>query len=182
MDRPLANTYWVVPQRVLAGEYPGHGKESEARDRLRRLHGAGINSFVDLTEDGELPPYRQLLPPQTEYLRFAIADTGVPNNPADTQQALAAIRAGLERGRNLYVHCRAGIGRTGLIIGCFLADQESSGRSALKILNRLWLQSERAATWPSVPQTAAQADYIRQWPKFGKLTAQRASPRDNVAR
>lgn len=177
MDRPLENTYWVIPQRILAGEYPGHGNDVEARLRLGRLLQAGIDSFIDLTEDGELPPYRQLLPPSIEYRRFAIPDTAVPNNVAETQEALTALRTSLERGRHLYVHCRAGIGRTGLIIGCFLADEESNGKTALKRLNRLWLQSERAATWPRVPQTAEQADYIRHWPKLGGQCALRAQIR-----
>ena len=145
IDRPLPNTYWVIP---------------------------GVVSFVDLTEDGELPSYRHLLPKHADYLRSAIADTRVPNNVVQTQELLAAIRAALARERRVYVHCRAGIGRTGLVIGCFLADEESNGKTALKILNRLWRQSERAVIWPKVPQTAEQADYVRLWPKFGKRTAQ----------
>jgi rhodanese/phosphatase family protein len=171
MDRPLANSYWVIPSRVLAGEYPGADDDTEARARLARLHAAGVDSFVDLTEDGELPPYRHLLPKHTEYLRCAIMDTYVPNNVSQTQELLSAIHAALARGRCVYVHCRAGIGRTGLIVGCFLADQESNGKTALKILNRLWRQSARAASWPRVPQTAEQADYIRRWPKLGKRSA-----------
>jgi hypothetical protein len=171
LDRPLPNTYWVVPSRVLAGEYPGALDETEARLRLARLHEAGINSFIDLTEDGELPPYRHLLPAQSEYLRSAIVDTYVPNNVSQTREVLAAMGTAMAQGRGVYVHCRAGIGRTGLIIGCFLAEQEANGRSALKILNRLWRQSGRAATWPQIPQTAEQADYIRRWPKLGKLPA-----------
>ena len=171
IDRPLPNTYWVIPGRLLAGAYPGGADDTEARQRLARLHEAGVDSFVDLTEDGELPPYRHLLPKHADYLRSAIVDTRVPNNVAQTLELLAAIRAALARERRVYVHCRAGIGRTGLVIGCFLADQESNGKTALKILNRLWRQSERAAIWPKVPQTAEQADYVRLWPTFGKRTA-----------
>lgn len=171
IDRPLANTYWVIPGRLLAGEYPGGADDSEARRRLGRLHEAGVDSYVDLTEDGELPSYRHLLPKHADYLRSAIADTRVPNNVEQTLELLAAIRAALARERCIYVHCRAGIGRTGLVIGCFLADEESNGKTALKILNRLWRQSERAAVWPTVPQTAEQADYVRLWPKIGKRTA-----------
>ena len=169
MDRPLPNTYWVIPGRVLAGEHPTGSDRAESRVRLARLHAAGIDSFVDLTEKGEMPAYRHLLPRGTDYLRSPIADTRVPNNVSQTRQVLANIRTSLDRGRRIYVHCRAGIGRTGLIIGCFLADQEPNGISAVETLNRLWRQSERAKSWPAVPQTPEQADYIRHWPKLGKL-------------
>ncbi len=168
MDRPLPNSYWVIPGRLLAGEYPGDPDPAQARRRLARLREAGIDSFVDLTEEDELPPYSLWLPKQAEYLRSAIVDTGVPNNVSDTRGLLATIRAALARGKGVYVHCRAGIGRTGLIIGCFLADEESSGKAALKTLNRLWRQSERASSWPKVPQTPEQAEYVRAWPKLGR--------------
>ena len=169
VERPLANTYWVVPGRVLAGEHPAGGDPAESRARLARMLEAGIDFFIDLTEKGEMPAYRHLLPKGTQYLRSPIVDTRVPNNVAQTREILASIKAGMDGGSGLYVHCRAGIGRTGLIIGCFLADQEANGASALKILNRLWRQSDRAKTWPTVPQTAEQADYIRHWPILGKL-------------
>jgi hypothetical protein len=168
-NRPLANSYWVIPGRVLAGEYPGGIDDASAQARLQRLRGSGITCFLDLTEEGELPPYRHLLPRDTEYLRSAIVDTYVPNNVSQTRELLAAIRAAVARGRGVYVHCRAGIGRTGLIIGCLLAEDAGNGKAGLKTLNRLWRQSERSATWPKVPQTAEQADYVRHWPTLAKL-------------
>ncbi len=76
---------------------------------------------------------------------------------------MSDIRAALSLDRCVYVHCRAGIGRTGLVIGCFLAEEERDGKAALKRLNHLWRQSARAASWPKVPQTREQADYIRHW-------------------
>jgi hypothetical protein len=171
LDRPLPNTYWVIPGRLLAGEYPIGTEPGEAQDRLERLREAGIDYFIDLTEDGELPGYRHLLRPRTAHLRSAIADTWVPNNISQVQHLLSDIRAALALGRGVYVHCRAGIGRTGLIIGCFLAEESGDGKAALKLLNRLWRQSERAKTWPKVPQTAQQTDYVRRWPKFGAGTS-----------
>jgi Protein-tyrosine phosphatase len=168
-DRPLPNTYWVIPGRLLAGEHPAGIDVTASRARLARLHAAGIDTFVDLTEKGEMPAYRQLLPTGTLYLHSAIVDTRVPNNIAQTRELLADIQHALDGDRGVYVHCRAGIGRTGLIVGCFLADQQANGGAAIKLLNRLWRQSERAHTWPTVPQTAEQADYIRHWPKLGKL-------------
>ena len=45
---------WVVPGRLAAGSYP--------RD-IDDLRAAGINAFVDLTEEGELPAYAPELMP-----------------------------------------------------------------------------------------------------------------------
>jgi hypothetical protein len=171
LDRPFPNSYWVIPHRLLAGEHPFGEGVAEASARLEQLRKVGIDCYVDLTEQGELPEYRQLLPPRAEYLRSAIADTRVPNNVSQTQELLATIRAALSRERGIYVHCRAGIGRTGLVIGCFLAEEERNGKSAIKRLNRLWRQSARSESWPTVPQTGEQADYIRHWPKLRKLGA-----------
>jgi hypothetical protein len=169
LDRPLPNSYWVIPGRLLAGEYPGVDDFTGSRARRARLQSAGIDYFVDLTEEGELPAYRHLLPFRVKYLRSAIADQGIPHDVSQTQRLLADIRTALAQGRCIYAHCRAGIGRTSLLIGCYLAEQGGDGNAALKHLNLLWRQSDRAASWPKVPQTAEQADYIRRWPPAAKL-------------
>jgi len=165
MNVPLPNTYWVLPDRLLAGEHPYGAHESDARDRLARLCAAGIDYFIDLTELAEMPDYSPLLPPQTEYLRSEIVDMSVPRQVAHMQTLQSQIRAALARERRIYVHCRAGIGRTGLVVGCYLAEQSLDGKAALRQLNRLWQQSERAKSWPKVPQTPQQADYVRAWPR-----------------
>jgi hypothetical protein len=173
MERPLPNTYWVIPGLILAGEHPYGADEAQARERLERLCGSGINYFIDLTETGEMPDYRRLLPKNTHYLRCAIRDTEIPDEIAHMQRLQSRIHNARVLGRRIYIHCRAGIGRTGVAVGCFLAEEGLEGNSALKQLNRLWRQCARAASWPEVPQTAEQADYIRDWPKHRR-------PRINV--
>lgn len=177
LDRPLPNSYWVIPGRLLAGEHPAAATETEARARLDGLDQAGIDCFVDLTEPGELPEYHHLLPKRTEYLRSAIVDSGVPGGVSQTQEVLTAIRAALARDRHIYVHCRAGIGRTGLVIGCFLAEEERNGKAGLERLNLLWRQSGRAEDWPRVPQTEEQAAYIRRWPKLLRAASKASNGR-----
>jgi hypothetical protein len=170
VDRPLSNSYWVIPGRLLGGEHPAAVGRYRIAERLSRLRDAGIQVYVDLTEMGELPEYRSLLTEDDEYVRSAIVDAGVPYNPEDTRKVLASIRAALARGASVYVHCRAGIGRTGLVMGCFLADAEASGKTALAKLNSLWRHSDLSATWPKIPQTTEQADYIRRWPTLNKMS------------
>ena len=167
MNRPLANSYWVRDGRVLAGEYPT-GREAqltaEGRARVQSLVSAGIDCFIDLTEAGEGPAYETLLPKGVMYLRHAIRDHDVPRRQSQMRRIQDDIAEALAGGRSLYVHCRAGIGRTGLTAGCFLVEQGRDGDEALREINLLWTQQcARAASWPAIPQTPQQADYIRSW-------------------
>lgn len=167
MDRPLPNSYWVVPGRLLAGEYPaGRDKQlgDTGRARVRDLLAVGISCFVDLTEEGECPPYQLLLPPTVTYLRRSIRDQRVPRRPTQMRRILDEISGVLTAGGNIYLHCRAGIGRTGTVAGCFLVEQGNAGEHALRELNVLWTQQcARAPLWPMIPQTPEQVEYIRQW-------------------
>ena len=167
MERPLANSYWVIPGRLLAGEYPA-GREKRlgeaGRARVVGLIAAGVSCFLDLTEEGECAPYDSLLPPEVTYLRRSICDQQVPRRATQMRVIQDEIASVLAAGGTVYVHCRAGIGRTGTVAGCFLVEQGRDGASALAELNELWTQQcERAALWPEVPQTPQQAEYIRQW-------------------
>lgn len=161
---PLANCYWVVPGKLLAGEHPGGTSPEATRERLRRLAAAGVGVFVDLTQPGELASYEAELPAGIGYLRKPIADHGLPEERGHMAGILEALRQALSSPHAVYLHCRAGIGRTGMVAGCFLAEQGGlGGEAALAELNRLWQQSARSALWPSVPETAAQVEYVRGW-------------------
>ncbi len=153
----------MTPGRLLAGEYPCGDAPAVTRERLQRLLSAGITAFVDLTQVGERADYTSLLPAHVHYLRSPIIDMRTPADPAQMQAIQSHLRAMLAGDRCVYVHCRAGIGRTGVVIGCYLAEQGLGGPAALKQLNVLWRQSARSLHWPQVPQTIEQAEYIERW-------------------
>ncbi|HUI62614.1 MAG TPA: ADP-ribosylglycohydrolase family protein [Steroidobacteraceae bacterium] len=160
---PLRNSYWVIPGLVLAGEHPLGSSEDKTRDRLKRLRAAGIECFVDLTRPGEISRYDEQLPLDVEYLRKPIKDHGLPDSRADMIDILASIRTAQGEGRAVYVHCRAGIGRTGMVMGCLLVESGLAGDDALRELNRLWQQCRRSRNWPSIPETDEQTDFVRRW-------------------
>lgn len=167
---PLRNSHWIEPGRLLAGEHPTGDGQRATKKRIASLVDAGIDCFLDLTEPGELDPYEPFLVTAARgrkiaYLRHPIRDHGVPDSDAAMRAILDALEGALDAGQTVYLHCRAGIGRTNLVAGCWMTNRHGSGAAALEELNRRWLRNERSRTWPTVPETPAQTEYVRSWPR-----------------
>jgi len=167
--RPVPGSYWVVPGRLLVGEHPGSQSRADTMDRLRRFLRAGVTCFVDLTEPRELPSYDGLLPFATpagrriEYLREPIPDHSVPGARDVMSRILDSLDQALEAGHVVYLHCRAGIGRSAMTAGCWLASRPEVNGDALERLQDLWQQSAQSEVWPTVPETSEQAEFVRNW-------------------
>ncbi len=175
--KPLAESYWVIENRLLAGRYPGGRTPKEAEKRVKSLLDAGFDAFLDLTEAGELPPYDIYLPASVEHVRKPITDHGVPSEPLLMSQILAALDTLLRQGRKVYVHCRAGIGRTGTVVACHLIEHGGLTPSAALIrLNELWQQNERSKTWLDVPETDEQREFVLSWEPMTPPPASTPSP------
>ena len=161
--RPIDMCYWVVPGKLLAGEYPRNLDEPSSIEKLARLTDAGVSAFIDLTEaGGPLKPYAYLLNgPSHE--RFGIKDQSVPVTDELTKQALDAIDRHLEAGETVYVHCWGGVGRTGTIIGCWLSRHHEPGQAALDKLKELWKKNPKRHRRPRSPENDLQDDYILTW-------------------
>ena len=165
--RPIEMCYWVLPGKLLAGEYPRDLNEESSREKLRQLTDAGVSAFIDLTEPNEptlhglMKPYAHLLDGPS-HLRFAIRDRCIPASPELAKAALDAIDAHIAAGRTVYVHCWGGVGRTGTIIGCWLARHYEPGQAALDRLTELWQDNPKSRTRCS-PETPNQVQYVLEW-------------------
>jgi protein-tyrosine phosphatase len=157
---PVDSSYWVKEHTLLAGEYPGSACRERAGAKVMALLDHGVEVFVDLTEEGELESYADLVQPGA-HLRFPIRDLSVPETLDEMVTILDTIDEHIRAGRLVYVHCRGGVGRTGVVVGCWLA-RRLGGPAALSRLGELWSRCPTSRSRRS-PETDEQRQFIRGW-------------------
>jgi ADP-ribosylglycohydrolase len=161
---------WLVDHRLGLTIAPGKHDTSRsgrpwARDlRTDLLCLVGrhrVRTLVTLLEDAELA---LLEIPTLEHharrhgldvLRLPIVDGGVPTNMGAVRRLVEAIVERVDRGDPVAVHCRGGLGRSGLIGGAVLA--------ALGVPIEPVFEQLRAARGPGCPETSAQKEWIRRF-------------------
>ncbi len=157
--KPIEHCYWVEPNKLLAGEYPRNIDEKSSQKKINALLSFGVTVFIDLTEkDDKLSPYSNMIGEAT-HLQFPIKDASVPESTKLTTTVLDTIDKYIEQGEMVYVHCWGGVGRTGVIIACWLARHGYKGDKTLSRLRELWQQCPKSKIKQS-PETFEQEKYI----------------------
>jgi hypothetical protein len=117
---PLLRSYLVF-LGLWAGETPAGRDETDTMRRLRGFRREGIDFFLDLTEEGEVEPYVQLVHPWARHVRVPLAPGAVPAEER-VRDAIAVVDGALGDGFFVYVHGAEGVERTGVVVGCWLAQ------------------------------------------------------------
>jgi len=89
-----------------------------------------------------------------KYFSFPIPDLGVPDSAPKAQQFVSELHRALMTGKKVAVHCRQGIGRSGLIAASLLVVSGMNPESAFR-------QVSVARGLPT-PETAEQANWVLQ--------------------
>ena len=162
--------YWVLPQQFLAGEYPGEVEAELTEKRLQALIGAGIRTFIDLTDPDEVNEYRSILRRlseeesiQTSYVNFPIEDRGVPSLWT-MRFILDVIDRSMADENPVFVHCFAGRGRTGTVVGCYL-KRHGIAEDSNVIQKLARLREDLANGRETSPQTKEQIRMVTTWKK-----------------
>jgi len=171
---PWKGTYWVEPGYFLAGNFPGDMQVLKTRERIGMLLDAGIRCFINLMSQdeigeghGKLPCYHSILSELAaerkisfSYNQFPIGDFNTPSKNL-MGQIIDLLKKSIKEKQPVYLHCWAGRGRTGLVVGCYLKHcRNLSSEEAIKALQGL----REAANAPGVsPETPSQFQFIAYW-------------------
>jgi protein-tyrosine phosphatase len=144
----------IEPGRLIAGRHPcAHGADCAAAE-LRELAAEGVTLFLDLTRRGELEAYASLVSEPARYVNLPIVDFSTPTRD-DLVAILDEIDAELAAGGVVYVHCWAGCGRTGVVVGSWLVRHGADPGDALRRI--------ADARGLGCPQTLEQRMFVLGW-------------------
>jgi len=146
----------IEPHRVALMPRPRGGEWLE--EELAALRVCEVDSVVsllemqevrelELREEGALCTAHGM-----DFLSFPIADRGTPDSKKDFSVLLGKLHTHLLEGRSVAIHCRAGIGRTGLVAGCLLHLLNVPYKDIFHILSR--------SRGVPVPDTSAQIEWV----------------------
>ena len=131
MKIPFKYSYWVIKRKLMAGMYPGGFGDEMTLERLKTLSDLGIRSLINLTYEEEevkyfkmiyrdlCKRYKNICCQEFIYSRYGIKNMGMPS----TEQMiniLDKIDQDINNDLCVYLHCIAGVGRTGIAVGCYL--------------------------------------------------------------
>jgi hypothetical protein len=169
---PFTRSYWVQPRRLLGGFYPGDRDPAVARAKLTALLDCSITRIISLMPATEgdhagrpFTPYHDdflALAAQrgleAQWHRHSIRDLGVPT-AADMVTILDRLDGSLAADAGVYVHCWGGRGRTGTVMGCWLARHGDP----CPLLRLRQLTHHARPHFPHVPETEAQQAFVQNW-------------------
>ena len=93
-------------------------------------------------------------------INYAIPDFGVPTS-IKMKEILDAIDSAVSEGKMTYIHCLAGRGTTGTVVGCYLVRH---GYPASSIISHIAsLRKDLPTWWYSSPEAPAQVEFILNW-------------------
>jgi protein-tyrosine phosphatase len=156
----IPDLFWITGPwrgRLAISTRPRGGDWLE--DEIRGWRSAQVNSVVSLLEHDE---EKQLeLDREGEvaeaggihFISFPIVDRGVPTSILSTVSLLRSVSQRLERGENVAVHCRQGIGRAALFAAGTLMAAGKSPDAALEAV--------RSARGLNVPETQEQQEWLQ---------------------
>jgi protein-tyrosine phosphatase len=158
----VAELRWIKelePHRLAITARPRGGQWLAGDIAAWRTAGVDtVISLIDGAEERELELEHEAMYCRSsgiEFVSFPIKDRSIPSSPDAAASLVDWVVSDLRRGLGVAIHCRMGIGRSGLVAGCVLRALGHPHDTVFPILSR--------ARGLPVPDTEAQAEWVRRF-------------------
>lgn len=175
MITPFERSYWVIPGKFMAGKYPASREKNKTLVKLDNLLSVGIRTIIDMTEEEEANIYNDPLFQYHDYLlglagqkNFKINRKRIPipayNVPTmeEAKQIIDLIDEGVKNSSPVYLHCRGGMGRTGMMVGCYLLSKGMANKENIFPMID-YLKRTTDVHDLNSPAVKAQIEFIKNW-------------------
>ena len=129
---------YKVTDTFYAGEYPFEISPKDGIPKLNSLIGFGVTTIIDLTSE-RLTPYAEHLPETCTRLHFPTIDYTSPDFSI-LKEIHTVIDEAESRGEKIYVHCKGGHDRTGVVVASYFIhtglSPQSASRNSMKSSSR----------------------------------------------
>ena len=152
---------YFIKDKAIFGKHP-------TQDQVKELENNGIRYFIDLTCIGE----KKIKPYTTEYvyIHYPLVDHKAPENWISFSKLIIRIVniiKYLKYDEKIYINCKAGIGRSGLVAACILCYMKNLNyNEAIEITTQCHRErkilKERLRNMTS-PQTSTQKNFIKKF-------------------
>lgn len=140
----------------LFGPYP-------TNEDVKEFEENGVRYFIDLTHESEcLDKYKT----SVKYISYPIEDTKTPQDLVNFSKLIVQLeRLYRNKDGKVYVHCRGGHGRSGILVACLLCkiqrvsaddaiEMTTKSHHSRKLIKTKWLKQ-------LCPQTRKQREFVR---------------------
>lgn len=127
MSQP-SNFSWVDRPLLAAMARP------QSREELDWLRLQGIQLIISLTEDR---PRRDWINEAGLFALHVPVEDMEPPSPEQLDQCISAIQRAHAKQMGVTVHCGAGLGRTGVVLGCYFVTKGLTASNAIARVRRI---------------------------------------------
>jgi protein-tyrosine phosphatase len=127
-------------------------------DEIASWRGAGISTVLSLLMPDEekyldlAGETREVARGGMKFLSLPIPDRQIPQTESQIAGTLEPLDADLFAGKNVVIHCRQGVGRSGLLAACLLVTKGIGSGAAVDVLS--------AARGVPIPETPEQRRWV----------------------
>lgn len=153
---------FFIPNQCLFGSYP-------TQEQIFELEDWGVDLLVNLTSDNERKITKYTT--KIETIQFSIPDHGVPKDNIAFCRLVVNLLDRINKKKKIYIHCKAGHGRSGVLVAAILCLKYSiTPDESFFLTSKYHSTRVKHAKRPKMnhywktkgsPQTLEQKDYVR---------------------